>query len=743
MGTNFHTAPTTATKWKPADVEAFLSTLDQAITYGKNVIVHCDGLVTYNKTGKLAWASTLRITFNRADGKAVQNTVAAGSITLADGEFAYLDLNETDATALTMAKAAVTTGAASNFIAYNRLVLGYRNAASDEFFPVNLHLAIEPGFNDDFDEDPVTTTGLTWGYKAGLFRNDNAVYSKAAGTVALTDAATNYVEIDVSTQTLVKNTTGFTAGDIPIREVVCAGGAQTGSADKRTALNVGGAGGASTFLGLTDTPGSYAGQAGKVPVVNTGETALEFVGVPSAVAKAYPDFLTSAKAAADSGDDEFAAASLTGWTAVAGSSGTVNFLGAADVGIYDLATRAGTLLIQARNNNVQLRKDFEIPDGACEIMPVSLTALLESTGSGVGIADNELNIGLYLNDNDISPTSGNYAALLMDCAASAIQLLAIDNTSQRGTTGVTTDVLNVPLGQTVFLRITRSGTTYYYHYSLDGRGWVAMGKSAIGSALTNIWIGVTASAGFTDPVPIISIPWVRQGLSSLDPWPWTAASEALLAPLNFNARTGGAFGALDSYNTTGMANGQPAQVRDSLGVHDYRFNSTSTDTEDGLLRVAPDTGSGRWHLVGTTTHIGALVSKVSANQSITIGTFTPVTFNTENEDVGGFWVVGSPSRLTIPKGVTRVKMEANVAWATGGTAYVIMTIYKNGTALSPTPWQRDYAVGEDEHNISTYEIPVVAGDYLELVVYVTVTKNVVGSAAPTRTWMSINAIEFA
>jgi len=39
--------------------------------------------------------------------------------------------------------------------------------------------------------------------------------------------------------------------------------------------------GVSTFLELTDTPESYEGQAGKVPVVNTGETALEFVPLPS------------------------------------------------------------------------------------------------------------------------------------------------------------------------------------------------------------------------------------------------------------------------------------------------------------------------------------------------------------------------------------------------------------------------------------------------------------------------------
>lgn len=43
----------------------------------------------------------------------------------------------------------------------------------------------------------------------------------------------------------------------------------------------GSGGGATTFLELTDTPASYSGQAGKVPVVNSGENALEFQSLPS------------------------------------------------------------------------------------------------------------------------------------------------------------------------------------------------------------------------------------------------------------------------------------------------------------------------------------------------------------------------------------------------------------------------------------------------------------------------------
>ncbi len=139
MGTNFHTAWDNTTLFKGSSMGTVPSSLDQAITYLKNVIVHCDGNITWTPaTGTLAWDNVLRILFVRSDGYTIQNTVAAGSIVVSDNEFAYVDLNETNNTALTVAKAAVTTGAASNFKAYNRLVLGYRNTLSDNFYPVNL-----------------------------------------------------------------------------------------------------------------------------------------------------------------------------------------------------------------------------------------------------------------------------------------------------------------------------------------------------------------------------------------------------------------------------------------------------------------------------------------------------------------------------------------------------------------------------------------------------------------------------
>ena len=138
MGANFHTAYADGTTiFAASSMEAPLSDLDRAISYTKNVIVHCDGVINYSSaSGQLTWSGTLRILFVRADGQLIQNTVAAGGVTLSDNQMAYVDLSETNDAAVTVYTASLTTAAASTTKAYNRLVLGYRNTASDKLYPV-------------------------------------------------------------------------------------------------------------------------------------------------------------------------------------------------------------------------------------------------------------------------------------------------------------------------------------------------------------------------------------------------------------------------------------------------------------------------------------------------------------------------------------------------------------------------------------------------------------------------------
>ena len=165
MGANFHAAYADGTTiFAASSMEAPLSDLDRAISYTKNVIVHCDGSINYSSaSGQLTWNSTLRILFVRADGQLIQNTVAAGGVTLSDNQMAYADLSETNDAAVTVYATALTTAAASTTKAYNRLALGYRNTASDAFYPVGVKLPINPSVVGFFGSAPVAKTTVTLG----------------------------------------------------------------------------------------------------------------------------------------------------------------------------------------------------------------------------------------------------------------------------------------------------------------------------------------------------------------------------------------------------------------------------------------------------------------------------------------------------------------------------------------------------------------------------------------------------
>jgi hypothetical protein len=150
MGTNAHTAYVDdTTTFSAASMNSPLSQLDKWATYAnKFPIVHCDGDISW-ASGSLAWDGIIRIVFNREDGKAIENTIAIGSVALSDNEFAYVTLNETDGTALSISKTTITTDTASNFLTLGIYVLAYRNTASNDIvlcgLPTKPHYIQEEG----------------------------------------------------------------------------------------------------------------------------------------------------------------------------------------------------------------------------------------------------------------------------------------------------------------------------------------------------------------------------------------------------------------------------------------------------------------------------------------------------------------------------------------------------------------------------------------------------------------------
>lgn len=77
-----------------------------------------------------------------------------------------------------------------------------------------------------------TSSGLNWGYYGGTITVDGVLTQIANGTVTLTASMTNYVEA-TRAGVVSKNTTGFTAGQIPLYQIVAGAATVTSYTDFR------------------------------------------------------------------------------------------------------------------------------------------------------------------------------------------------------------------------------------------------------------------------------------------------------------------------------------------------------------------------------------------------------------------------------------------------------------------------------------------------------------------------------
>lgn len=95
-----------------------------------------------------------------------------------------------------------------------------------------------------------------------------------------------------------------------------------------------------------------------------------------------------------------------------------------------------------------------------------------------------------------------------------------------------------------------------------------------------------------------------------------------------------------------------------------------------------------------------------------------IPFDTALYDVGGWWDIGAPTRLTVPAGVTQVRVIGNIE-TDGQSGEVFATIYKNGNNAYPgaAVLNREGGGSVDSINLATAAIPVEEGDYFEINVY--------------------------
>ncbi|SKB36241.1 hypothetical protein SAMN02745120_1035 [Acetoanaerobium noterae] len=132
---------------------------------------------------------------------------------------------------------------------------------------------------------------------------------------------------------------------------------------------------------------------------------------------------------------------------------------------------------------------------------------------------------------------------------------------------------------------------------------------------------------------------------------------------------------------------------------------------------------------------GALVKRTS-NISIANTTYTSVPFQESVYDNSMFFNATNPTRLTIPEGVTKVKLKGFAHWSPNNTGVRIVALFKNGNIIEP----RDTRLAQDESSQS-FESPtfdVIAGDYFEMRVF-----HARGSALDLRfeTYFAIEVVE--
>lgn len=80
-----------------------------------------------------------------------------------------------------------------------------------------------------------TSSGLTWGYYGGNVLINGVLTQIANGTLSLTASTTNYVQALPASGAVSSNTTGFTAGSIPLYTVITGASTVTSYTDHRLA----------------------------------------------------------------------------------------------------------------------------------------------------------------------------------------------------------------------------------------------------------------------------------------------------------------------------------------------------------------------------------------------------------------------------------------------------------------------------------------------------------------------------
>ena len=138
---------------------------------------------------------------------------------------------------------------------------------------------------------------------------------------------------------------------------------------------------------------------------------------------------------------------------------------------------------------------------------------------------------------------------------------------------------------------------------------------------------------------------------------------------------------------------------------------------------------------------GAMI-RMDADQTIAHDTTTELVWGQAVYDVGGWWDVGTPARLTVPAGVSLVRVTTGVSFAAGATGRRWLSQRLDGLSFrgrgfvilhtSPT--------GATNLNVVSAVIQVVPGNYISAEVAHTQGANL-DIVAAFNTFLAVEAVQ--
>ena len=134
---------------------------------------------------------------------------------------------------------------------------------------------------------------------------------------------------------------------------------------------------------------------------------------------------------------------------------------------------------------------------------------------------------------------------------------------------------------------------------------------------------------------------------------------------------------------------------------------------------------------------GALL-ELTSPESLPGGSTVTVNWDAAVYDTDNFWNISNPDRLTIPAGISKVRLVGGMTDTSSVTGQLIASVRRNGTSIIVIS-EIDTA-GGDGVNVSSAVVEVVEGDYFALFAFVSTTRTVDVSEA---TFLSIEAVEWA